>query len=95
MTELDQLTKHLAALERRVLALENQLALNARADRLLTTKELAALIGYSYYTLKRWRTEGTGGPPYCKGKGRRGAVRYRVSAVNKWLAKLNRTPVEL
>jgi len=63
-------------------------------EKLLTTKELAELIGYSPGTLENWRTAGTGGPPYCK-HGKNGAVRYKPSLVNKWLAKMNKTPVEI
>jgi len=64
-------------------------------EKLLTTKELAALIGYAPGTIENWRKAGIGGPPYCKGKGQRGAVRYKPSLVNKWLAKMNKTPVEI
>ena len=64
-------------------------------DQLLTARQLAPLIGYSYWTLKYWRTHGTGGPPYCKKPGKRGAVRYRVSQVNKWLDSQNKSPIVL
>lgn len=96
MTEIEQLTKRLAALDARVKELERLLAAKPNGnEQLLTTKELAPLLGYSVGTLENWRTAGVGGPPYCKGKGRRGSVRYRPSLVNKWLAKQNKTPIEV
>lgn len=51
------------------------------ADRLLTTEEAAALLGYAPQTLtdKRWRGDG---PPYVKLS--RNCVRYFRSAVLSW-----------
>lgn len=93
MTELDAVTTRLTAMEARVAELERQVTLNSKGEKLLTTKELAALIGYAPGTLENWRTAGTGGPPYCK-HGKNGAVRCKPSLVNKWLKKQQRTPIE-
>lgn len=94
MTELNEVLNRLAKLESRVAELERQSALNSKGEKLLTTKELAELIGYAPGTLENWRTAGTGGPPYCK-HGKNGAVRYRMSLVNRWLKKQQKTPVEI
>lgn len=99
-TLLAALSSRVAALENRVAELEQaRLSLPATVaysdDQLLTSRECAKLIGYSCWTLKYWRTHGTGGPPYCKKPGKRGAVRYRVSQVNKWLKRQQKTPIEL
>lgn len=51
---------------------------------LLTEKEVAKLIGMSIYWLQRKRWSG-GGIPYCK-LGERGAVRYRRSDVEEFIA---------
>ena len=64
-------------------------------EQCLTARQLAPLIGYSYWTLKYWRRVGTGGPPYCKKPGTRGAVRYKISQVNKWLKSQDKTPIVL
>lgn len=52
------------------------------------SEALAAHLGFSAKTLKRWRAEGYG-PPYIK----IGAlVRYSVEAVDKWLADQTHPP---
>lgn len=92
--ELGDLSKRVAGMEFRIAELERLITAKPYDDdQLFTARQLAQLIGYSYHTLKRWRTEGFGGPPYCK-HGPNGAVRYRVAVVNKWLKNQQRTPIE-
>lgn len=55
---------------------------SALADEVLTTAQVAALLQISQRTLERMRITGSG-PQFCK-IGR--AVRYRMSAVEKYLA---------
>jgi predicted DNA-binding transcriptional regulator AlpA len=56
------------------------------ADELLTTDDVALLIAVAPKTLRNWRHMG-GGPPAVKlTPARGGAVRYRRSAVERWLA---------
>lgn len=61
---------------------------------LMTARECAALIGYKVSTLKKWRSQKKG-PPYIKGRGSKGSVRYRPEQVRKWLAKREVVPVDL
>lgn len=52
---------------------------------LMTTKEVAKLIGVSWQTVARWREIGKG-PGYAKlSPGRCGAVRYDAEVVREWL----------
>ncbi len=51
---------------------------------LIPSSELATLLGVSQKTLERWRVEG-GGPPFVKAPGTRGAVRYDLDAVERWI----------
>lgn len=51
---------------------------------LLNEKEVSKLIGMSVHWLRRKRWSG-GGIPYCK-LGERGAVRYRSSDVEEFIA---------
>ncbi len=55
------------------------------ADRLLTPKQVHVEYGFSAQTLANWRWMGVG-PDYIKqtpGKG--GRIKYRQSAIEKWL----------
>jgi len=53
---------------------------------LLTTKDVARYFGLSASRLERWRCYG-GGPPWINlGGTKGGAVRYRLSEVQLWLA---------
>ena len=49
----------------------------------IDTKQLAARLGVSTHTLKRWRVEGNG-PPYVKLVG---SVRYPLDEAEKWEAE--------
>ncbi len=49
----------------------------------IDTKQLAARLGVSKHTLKRWRVEGNG-PPYVKLVG---SVRYPLDDTEKWEAE--------
>lgn len=65
-------------------------------ERLLTTKEVAELTGYSEATFRKWRCTGvTEGPPFFKTNGRYGHVRYRASQIEAWLKKRSKTPISL
>ena len=50
-------------------------------DKLLTTKEAAALLDMSQGSLDQWRSKGLG-PPYIKVEG---TVRYQAEEIGKWL----------
>lgn len=56
---------------------------------LFNEKEVAALIGMSYQTLRRWRMDGIG-PKYIKMSR---AVRYSGEALIDWMATSTRTGV--
>ena len=59
-------------------------------DRLLTTRELAEVLGLNPQTLRLWRLNGDG-PPYVKfGDAKRGRVRYDAVKVEVWLAERTR-----
>lgn len=60
-------------------------------DPLLTTDELAELLGLPAKTLADWRSRGIG-PPYMK-LGRH--VRYRPSAAEEWTAEQAVAPREV
>jgi len=67
-------------------------------DKMLTTRQAAQYLGYSVHTLRAWRklTSGRmGGPGYNKKPGRNGAVRYRQSVLDKWLAKQAVKPIDV
>ncbi|QCX75451.1 Helix-turn-helix domain protein [Streptomyces sp. YIM 121038] len=61
------------------------------ADEILTPKQVAAEYGFAVHTLKNWRWIGTG-PDYIKGPGRTGRIKYRRSAVERWLKSHTVTP---
>ena len=52
-------------------------------DRLLSPRELAALVGVGTHTLETWRHRKVG-PPFLKIS--HSCARYRLSDVEKWLA---------
>ncbi len=52
-------------------------------DPVLSTAESAAVVGVAATTLRNKRCSG-GGPPFVKGPGRRGWVRYRLSELLAW-----------
>jgi predicted DNA-binding transcriptional regulator AlpA len=58
-------------------------ALPAAADRWVSEKEAAQIIGFSRRTLQSWRAERTG-PPYSTPPGS-SAVRYRVRDLHDWM----------
>ena len=66
-----------------------------RDGRLLTSKEVARLIGIKENTLRLWRSQGRG-PRYLKaGDTPQSEVRYRASDVEAWVQeKVNRVSVE-
>ena len=51
---------------------------------LLDSREVAAYLKVSESTLSRWRSAGTG-PPFLR---LGGVARYRLDAVDRWLAEL-------
>lgn len=54
--------------------------------RLLTSQEVAGLLGVSLPTLSRWRADGEG-PAFLKlGRGPKAPVRYRVQEVERFLS---------
>ena len=54
-------------------------------DRLVNTASAAKLIGFTAKTLREWRSKGKGPAAIKFGKGQRGRVLYRVSALEAWL----------
>jgi len=65
-------------------------------ERLLTTKEVAEMTGYSEATLRKWRVRGVAnGPPYFKTNGKSGHVRYRASQIEAWIKKRAKQPISL
>ncbi|QKK02748.1 MAG: helix-turn-helix domain-containing protein [Pseudomonadota bacterium] len=56
---------------------------------LLSTEQVAEILGVSDRTVIRWRAERIG-PPWCK-IGRQ--VRYRRQSLNRWIAETEQTPV--
>lgn len=62
---------------------EKATVIPAENDRLLTTKEAAAVLGVATQTLSRARVYGTAGyPPYIKIAK---SVRYRLSTLLHWI----------
>lgn len=55
--------------------------------RLVTTKELAELLGVAANTLRIWRAEGDGPPFYKLGESKYSGVRYDTERVQEWLAE--------
>jgi predicted site-specific integrase-resolvase len=53
---------------------------------LLTSKEVAALLGVSTATLSRWRASGDGPPVLSV----RGVYRYRPALIEKWIKENER-----
>lgn len=58
--------------------------------RLLSTKEVAEVVGLTDQTLRQWRMRGEGPPYYRVGDGRRYRVRYDIEKVEAWLAERER-----
>lgn len=55
------------------------------ADQLLSPKEVAPMLRVTQQALASWRWMGTG-PDYIKtSPGRSGRIRYKLSAIEKWL----------
>lgn len=50
----------------------------------LKDTEVAEMINVSVHTLRTWRERGRG-PKYIKAEGKRGAVRYELDDVLKWI----------
>jgi len=60
-------------------------------DRLLTRRQAAEVLGFQPQTLARWKWEGREDrPPEVRVGGR--AVRYRASALSKWIANRGENP---
>lgn len=60
---------------------------------MLTRKQVAAMIGYSVATLKKWALKpGMNGLPVHQGPS--GRVRYMLSDVEAWIARYRREPSE-
>jgi predicted DNA-binding transcriptional regulator AlpA len=58
----------------------------ATDDRLLTSRQVAEVLGLQPQTLARWRWEGREDRPPEVRIGTR-AIRYRASAVSRWIAE--------
>lgn len=54
-------------------------------DRLVNTAGAARLIGFTPKTLREWRSKGVGPAAIRFGRGPRGRVLYRVSALEAWV----------
>jgi hypothetical protein len=50
----------------------------------LTEEQAAKHIGFSIYSLRKWRNNGTG-PAYIQTEGRGGGVRYTISDLDKYM----------
>jgi predicted DNA-binding transcriptional regulator AlpA len=57
----------------------------AFADRLLTRKEAAEILGFQPQTLARWKWQGRENRPQEVRVGGR-AIRYRASELSRWIA---------
>ena len=62
----------------------------ATDDRLLTRKQAAEVLGFQPQTLARWKWEGREDRPPEVRVGR--AVRYRASALARWIAERGEQP---
>jgi predicted DNA-binding transcriptional regulator AlpA len=62
----------------------------ATDDRLLTRKQAAEVIGFQAQTLAKWTWEGRADRPPEVRIGR--AVRYRASALARWIAERGENP---
>jgi hypothetical protein len=76
-------SKHL--LDRRASALRADVDTTGAADDLLSTRQLAKLLGTSEQWLETGRSSGKFGPPFLKLSYR--CIRYRCDAVAAWLAE--------
>jgi predicted site-specific integrase-resolvase len=60
--------------------------------RYLNERELSEKIGVCSSTLRTWRSEGRG-PSFIKAEGKKGAIRYKLEAVEKWLEESKKRAV--
>lgn len=63
------------------------------SSRLLTSQQVAEMLGVTEWCLRNWRHLGTKGPKSIKLGDR--FIRYRQSDVEAWLSKNERVPVEV
>jgi len=63
------------------------------SPKLLTSQQVAEMLGVTEWCLRNWRHLGTNGPKFIKLGDR--FIRYRQSDVEAWLSKNERTPVEV
>ena len=63
---------------------EHRLQASQRADRFLTIEDLSARWQIPVKTLRDWHYRGYGPPAVKLGRGRAGAVRYRLSGVARY-----------
>lgn len=60
-------------------------------QRLLTTEDVAVLLGIAPATIVFWRSQRRG-PPFVRlGRGRRAPIRYRLDAVEAYIAEMENT----
>ena len=85
MSNVDEIIQE-AARQAAKEAIERVLQQSIPAPGYLTTMQAAAYLGLSRQQLEIWRSKG-GGPPYVK---LRHAVRYRLSALDDFMAKRER-----
>lgn len=62
-----------------------------RKDDLLNTNEASEIVGIGSGTLRAWRSQGKG-PKFYKAPGQKGAVRYKLSDLLRWVDTLAQKP---
>lgn len=66
---------------------------NENLQRLLTTDDVAELLGIAPATLTWWRSQKCG-PPFVRlGRGKRSPIRYRLDAVEAFIAEMESVPL--
>ncbi|HEY7184172.1 MAG TPA: helix-turn-helix domain-containing protein [Blastocatellia bacterium] len=87
-TENEQQREQIGSQDARIKRLEERLSGMGRPDRLMTEKEVAALLGVSAHSLHRWRQERPARIPFVLFEG--GDIRYRVDVVESYLKSRER-----
>ena len=83
--------EHHRGVDRRYTAEETEEGEAKAAQTLLTTEQVAAMIGVDPSTLRRWRTaEPVQGPPFIPISER--VTKYRAEDVQRWLDRLRVDP---
>lgn len=60
---------------------------------LLNTNEASEIVGIRSGTLRAWRSQGKG-PKFYKAPGKKGAVRYKLSDLLRWVETLDQNPAK-